>query len=248
MRLVLARVVQRLVVLAFLALALPDLVAAQGSALDMEARALFDAGRVAFVDERYDDALGYFQRAHELSGRDELLYNIASALDRLDRDPEALVQYEAFLTAVPDAENRTDVELRVRLLRERLTRDEDAAASAAAASAAAASAAAATSTATTATTASATRPEVPSGTSSDHTSRPTEGRTIRVGDPVVDATPAAGGDVTSEAWFWVLIGAVAVGAGVGITVGVLASQDPGEGPYVTGPDGRVIMTLQGTLP
>lgn len=39
-----------------------------------------------------------------------------------------------------------------------------------------------------------------------------------------------GGDVTSEPWFWILIGTVAVGAGVGIGVGVaLGSQGPESG-------------------
>jgi PAS domain-containing protein len=195
--------------------------AAQSTAHDMEARALFEAGRVAFVDERYADALGYFERAHELSGRPELLYNIATALDRLDRDDEALVQYEAYLAAVPDSEHTDEINFRLELLRGRLERDR------------AAAEAARTTTAT-------------SSTATRTSDRPTEGRTIRAGEPVTDA-PSGGGDVTSEAWFWVLIGAVVVGAGVGITVGVIASQDPGEGAFVTGPDGRVIMTLTGTF-
>lgn len=193
--------------------------AAQSSAHDMEARALFEAGRVAFVDERYEDALGYFQRAHELSGRPELLYNIATALDRLDRDDEALVQYEAYLAAVPESEHAEEINFRLELLRGRLARDRAAAEAAEASEA---------------------------GAAREASSRPTEGRTIRVGDPVADA-PASGGDVTGEAWFWVLMGAIVVGAGVGITAGVLLSQDPGESAFVTGPDGRVIMTLTGSF-
>mgnify|MGYP001585238847 CR=1 FL=1 len=42
------------------------------------------------------------------------------------------------------------------------------------------------------------------------------------GDEPVVAT--GGGSVAEEAWFWVLIGVVVVGAGVGVSVGVVLSQ------------------------
>ncbi len=89
-------------------------------ARDDEARALYQAGRVAFDDGRFEDALGYFGRAHELSGRPQLLYNIGSAADRLRRNAVALEHFEAYLEAVPDAENRRSVEARIRLLRDAL--------------------------------------------------------------------------------------------------------------------------------
>jgi tetratricopeptide (TPR) repeat protein len=53
---------------------------------DEEARALFQAGRRAFADARYEDALDRFRSAYELSHRPELLYNIGHAADRLRRD------------------------------------------------------------------------------------------------------------------------------------------------------------------
>ncbi len=94
---------------------------AEGSnAHDQEARALYQAGRVAFDDGRFDDALGYFERAHELSGRPQLLFNIASAADRLRRNAVALEHFEAYLAAVPDADNRRSVEARIALLRDAL--------------------------------------------------------------------------------------------------------------------------------
>jgi hypothetical protein len=231
-------------------------VMAQTEAHDMEARALFEAGRVAFVDERFDDALGYFRRAHELSRRPELLYNIATTLDRLDRDDEALTQYQAFLAAVPDAGNRGDVELRIAALRRRAeaaTAERAAAAAAAGerAEAERAAAAAEREAAAAERDTSALTPITPdfdegAAERTDLTSRPAEGRTIRAGEEA-DVPPASGGgDVTSEAWFWVVIGAVVVGAGVGITVGVLASQDPGETAYIPGETG-VIMTLTGSF-
>lgn len=52
-------------------------------AVDQEARGLFEAGRAAFSDGRFDDALRYFRESFELSGRVELLYNIGTAADRL---------------------------------------------------------------------------------------------------------------------------------------------------------------------
>lgn len=94
---------------------------AEGSnASDEEARALYQAGRVAFDDGRFADALGYFERAHELSGRPQLLFNIGSAADRLRRNAVALEHFEAYLEAVPDAENRRSVEARITLLRDAL--------------------------------------------------------------------------------------------------------------------------------
>ncbi|HVK84044.1 MAG TPA: hypothetical protein VM513_08050, partial [Kofleriaceae bacterium] len=44
--------------------------------VDEEARSLFRAGETAFNAARYADALAHFRRAHELSDRPELLYNI----------------------------------------------------------------------------------------------------------------------------------------------------------------------------
>lgn len=94
------------------------------SSRDAEARALFEAGRVAFGDGRFEDALSYFQRSHELSGRPELLYNIATTADRLRREREAVEAFEGYLAAVPDAPNRREVEGRLRVLREEIAREE----------------------------------------------------------------------------------------------------------------------------
>ncbi len=52
---------------------------------------------------------------------------------------------------------------------------------------------------------------------------------IAAGDASAPAQPVetSGGDVTSEPWFWVVLGVVVVGAGVGVGVGVVVA---GEGP------------------
>jgi hypothetical protein len=88
------------------------------SSRDQEARALFEAGRVAFSDGRYDDAMGYFRRAYELSGRPELLYNVGTTADRLRRTDEAVGAFEQFLAEVPESPNRKEVLSRVAILRQ----------------------------------------------------------------------------------------------------------------------------------
>lgn len=91
---------------------------AQQGGADAEAKALFQAGRVAFGEGRFDSALNYFRQAYQLSPRPALLYNIGSAADRLRRDAEALAAFEQYLEQVPDAENRAEVEARIKVLRE----------------------------------------------------------------------------------------------------------------------------------
>lgn len=88
------------------------------TAHDEEARSVFQAGTLAFDDARYEDALGYFQRAFELSQRPVLLYNIGVAADRLRRDELALESFERFLADVPEHPRRRDVLARVEVLRE----------------------------------------------------------------------------------------------------------------------------------
>ena len=100
--------------------------AAPNEARDQEARALYQAGVVAFEDGRFEDALGYFERSHELSGRPELLYNIGTSADRLRRNAQALEAFRAYLDALPDAENRRSVERRIEVLEEATARGETA--------------------------------------------------------------------------------------------------------------------------
>jgi tetratricopeptide (TPR) repeat protein len=98
------------------------------AAHDEEARARFSAARLAYADGRFDDALEDFKRAYQLSGRPALLFNIASASDRLRRDQDALEAYEGYLAKVPDVDNRRFVESRIALLRERVADEEQRAA------------------------------------------------------------------------------------------------------------------------
>lgn len=86
---------------------------------DREARGLFEAGEEAFRAGRYADALDYFRRAHTLSGRAALLYNVGVAADRVRRDDEAIEAFERYLRESPaTVSNRTEVESRLHALRE----------------------------------------------------------------------------------------------------------------------------------
>ena len=85
---------------------------------DREARSLFEAGRLAAADGRYEEALKNFRRSHELSGRAALLYNVGNMAERLRRSEEALEAYERYLEAEPGAPNRKEVERRIEILRQ----------------------------------------------------------------------------------------------------------------------------------
>src|SRR5438105_2670 len=66
---------------------------------DQRARELFVKGDAAYAEARYEDALAAFQDAYELSGRPQLLFNIANALERLGRLPEAVDALEKYLAS-----------------------------------------------------------------------------------------------------------------------------------------------------
>ncbi len=101
-----------------LALAIAPAVHAQDddAGMDAEARALFQAGDVAFREGRFESALGYFQRAYELSRRPGLLYNLGATADRLRRDADAARWFRQYLAEQPDPPNRGEVEARLAVL------------------------------------------------------------------------------------------------------------------------------------
>ncbi len=96
--------------------------AAVDAGAETEARALYAAGQAAFHDGRYQHALEYLQRSYELSHRPALLYNLGTTYDRLRRDREALDAFEQYLREVPNAENTSEVQARIAVLREALAR------------------------------------------------------------------------------------------------------------------------------
>jgi tetratricopeptide (TPR) repeat protein len=87
--------------------------APEASADDEVARGLFQAGKAAYQGAKYADALSFFEQAHARSGRPELLFNIGQAADRLRQDEKALEVFRAYLSQVPAAANRAEVEARI---------------------------------------------------------------------------------------------------------------------------------------
>ncbi len=85
-------------------------------AADLTARGLFERGRVAYEIGQYNEALSLFQQAYDNSRRPRLLYNIGQAADRLRLNRTALKAFQVYLEEVPDAENRVEVENRIRVL------------------------------------------------------------------------------------------------------------------------------------
>lgn len=81
-----------------------------------EAAAAFHAGQAAYEAGRFPEALGYFERAYELTREPDVLYNIATVQDRLRRDADALASYRAYLEAVPDVAERANIEARIQVL------------------------------------------------------------------------------------------------------------------------------------
>lgn len=223
--------------------------------LDAEARGLFVAGREAFDAGRYDNALDYFTRAYALSGRSGLLFNIASTAERLRRDEEALRAYEAYLEAMPDAPNRDYTHSRIMFLRDQIRDSQARPASVVTPSPPAIEAAPAErrTPAPAAATARTPQLEVLDDIGLGDGQRERDDvlalqAPVAPGAAGLGTEQRRGGDVTQEWWFWTLVGVAVVGAGAGITAGVVASQSGGspsapvQGDF--GPGG-VIVALEG---
>jgi tetratricopeptide (TPR) repeat protein len=173
--------------------------AQQLSASDEEARALFEAGRVAYANGRYDKALAHFQAAYDLSKRPPLLYNIANTLDRLRRDEEALRNFEEFVRLDPNSQYVPAARERITFLREALAARQRGAAP---------------------------PPEplpspepvpTPAETAQAAPQQPEPPSAAPTGATATDE-PEGGGSIAGKWWFWTAIGVVAAGTVVGIAV------------------------------
>lgn len=114
--------VVRGVIVLVVALVSGSLAQSQDASLDQQARDLFNAGQTAFEAGRFEHARDYFRQAHQLSQRPQLLYNVAQAEDRLQNEDAALDAFEAYLEALPDADNRGAVRARIDALRTAIER------------------------------------------------------------------------------------------------------------------------------
>ncbi len=84
---------------------------------DDEARGLFLAGRAAFDGGRYEEAMGHFERAYELSRRPGLLYNIGHTAQLMGTRDRAIEAFEQYLELNPEGDRRETVEARLAVLR-----------------------------------------------------------------------------------------------------------------------------------
>ncbi|MEM9072810.1 MAG: hypothetical protein AAGE52_30165 [Myxococcota bacterium] len=98
---------------------------ATANSADQGARVIYQEGRTAFDEGRYEHALNLFRSAYDLSPRPELLYNIGTTADRLHLNEEALEAFESYVQALPFAENREAVEVRIGILRSEIARQRE---------------------------------------------------------------------------------------------------------------------------
>ncbi|MCB9597040.1 MAG: hypothetical protein H6719_30230 [Sandaracinaceae bacterium] len=94
--------------------------AAQEASLDAEARALFDAGEVAYQAGRFEDAEQHFRRSYELSGRSALLYNVGLSAEQARHDEAALEAYRGFVASNPASDRVSRARTRIAALEARL--------------------------------------------------------------------------------------------------------------------------------
>jgi hypothetical protein len=91
--------------------------ASQDGDTENEARKHFRLGRAYYDSGEFVQAAEQFQKAYDISGRSELLYNLYLAWNDAGRINEAIDALERYLDEVPNASNRDRLEARLRNLR-----------------------------------------------------------------------------------------------------------------------------------
>ncbi len=74
-------------------------------------------GQRLYQEHRYAEAVTAFEKAYELKGEDSYLYNVAQSHRLAGHTEQAIAAYELYLTKVPSAPNRADIERRMEELR-----------------------------------------------------------------------------------------------------------------------------------
>jgi len=103
----------------FASLTAPGLVSV-ARAEDRAARAkrLYEEGEAAYHKGDFETANRQFKEAYLLSKQPALLYDMSSALERLERPHDAAEELRAYLRAAPDETRRASIESRIRALEE----------------------------------------------------------------------------------------------------------------------------------
>jgi tetratricopeptide (TPR) repeat protein len=86
---------------------------------DEDARVLYERGKDAFEHDQPQEAYDCFRKAYMISQRPALLFNMASALTKLDRPHDAAESLRAFLRVMPNDPDRAGIEERIRALEEK---------------------------------------------------------------------------------------------------------------------------------
>jgi tetratricopeptide (TPR) repeat protein len=184
---------------------------ASTSADDEVARGLFQAGKAAYQAGKYADALTFFEQAHARSGRPALLFNIAQSAERVRQDQKALEMFRAYLTQVPDAPNRVEVEARIRQLEQWVAEQNKEAAPVAPIAVA----------------------PTPAETAEQAPARPQNDPAYTEGDAEQSAP------VTEKWWFWTGIGAVVVGGTAAALAVALGGDETEREPFYEGNGGSL---------
>lgn len=86
------------------------------------ARKRYEVGERHYVEGRYWQAAKAFEEAYNLSKRGDLLFNAARAYDRGEYSVRAIEAYAGYLSSVPDAPDRGQIEKRLADLRASLSK------------------------------------------------------------------------------------------------------------------------------
>ncbi len=85
-----------------------------------QAKQRFSAGKAAYAEGRYKDAVQLFAQANALDPHAELLYNVGQAYEKLDDVSNALRVFREYLRLLPNAADRATVEQKCVKFQERL--------------------------------------------------------------------------------------------------------------------------------
>lgn len=76
----------------------------------------YQAGLADFQAGRFQEAFDHFHRAYLLDNAPTLLFNMARAAEEMGDAHTAIDHYRLYLDRVPDAEDRPEVERRIRVM------------------------------------------------------------------------------------------------------------------------------------
>src|SRR6185312_6117759 len=108
----------RAIVVGLVVLAAASSARAAGENME-QAKAYFKSGVEAYDQGKYEVALREFQHAHALSHSPALYFNMAACEEHMDHPSAAALLLRQYLIEKPDAEDRGNVELRIKSLEEK---------------------------------------------------------------------------------------------------------------------------------